>query len=87
MEQYIVWILLAGCVAMHFWMMRKMRHGVGHDGHGDSHEQGCCGHEEKGHDEKKESGAYTCPMHPEVKQDKPGSCPECGMNLTRTHHS
>lgn len=24
---------------------------------------------------------YTCPMHPEVKQDKPGICPECGMNL------
>src|SRR3989344_3541434 len=24
---------------------------------------------------------YTCPMHPEVKQDNPGRCPECGMNL------
>ncbi|MBI1871296.1 MAG: hypothetical protein HYS07_08905 [Chlamydiae bacterium] len=24
---------------------------------------------------------YTCPMHPEVKQDKPGSCPKCGMTL------
>lgn len=24
---------------------------------------------------------YTCPMHPEIKQDKPGSCPKCGMNL------
>jgi Cu2+-exporting ATPase len=24
---------------------------------------------------------YTCPMHPEVKQDKPGSCPKCGMDL------
>ncbi len=24
---------------------------------------------------------YTCPMHPEVRQDKPGMCPECGMNL------
>ncbi len=24
---------------------------------------------------------YTCPMHPEVVQDKPGSCPKCGMNL------
>ncbi len=26
--------------------------------------------------------AYTCPMHPEVTSDKPGSCPECGMDLT-----
>ncbi|MFN2492617.1 MAG: heavy metal translocating P-type ATPase [Pyrinomonadaceae bacterium] len=24
---------------------------------------------------------YTCPMHPEVRQDKPGSCPGCGMAL------
>lgn len=24
---------------------------------------------------------YTCPMHPEVVQDKPGSCPVCGMTL------
>ena len=26
-------------------------------------------------------GGYTCPMHPEVKQDNPGSCPKCGMAL------
>ncbi|MGD9841502.1 MAG: copper-translocating P-type ATPase [Steroidobacteraceae bacterium] len=24
---------------------------------------------------------WTCPMHPEVMRDKPGSCPECGMAL------
>lgn len=24
---------------------------------------------------------YTCPMHPGVKQDRPGKCPECGMFL------
>lgn len=24
---------------------------------------------------------YTCPMHPEIVQDKPGHCPKCGMNL------
>ncbi len=24
---------------------------------------------------------YTCPMHPEVLQDHPGSCPKCGMAL------
>jgi Cu+-exporting ATPase len=24
---------------------------------------------------------YTCPMHPEVRQDGPGSCPKCGMSL------
>lgn len=25
--------------------------------------------------------AYVCPMHPEVQQDQPGKCPECGMKL------
>lgn len=24
---------------------------------------------------------YTCPMHPEVRQDHPGACPKCGMGL------
>lgn len=24
---------------------------------------------------------YTCPMHPEVEQDRPGDCPKCGMAL------
>jgi len=24
---------------------------------------------------------YACPMHPEIVQDKPGSCPKCGMAL------
>jgi YHS domain-containing protein len=26
---------------------------------------------------------YTCPMHPKVKSDKPGKCPECGMKLEK----
>ena len=26
---------------------------------------------------------YTCVMHPEVKSDKPGKCPKCGMKLMR----
>ena len=24
---------------------------------------------------------YTCPMHPNVKSDKPAQCPDCGMDL------
>jgi len=27
------------------------------------------------------SDTYTCPMHPEVEQPGPGSCPKCGMAL------
>jgi hypothetical protein len=34
--------------------------------------------------EKTEQSAkveYTCPMHDDVVQDKPGQCPKCGMDL------
>ncbi|HET7542370.1 MAG TPA: DUF2933 domain-containing protein [Polyangiaceae bacterium] len=24
---------------------------------------------------------YTCPMHPEIHQERPGRCPKCGMAL------
>ena len=27
--------------------------------------------------------AYSCPMHPELKQASPGSCPKCGRQLVR----
>ena len=28
-----------------------------------------------------EKTIYTCPMHPEIRQDHPGDCPKCGMHL------
>jgi Cu+-exporting ATPase len=38
-----------------------------------------------GHSEATRAGearaAYTCPMHPEVRQQGPGGCPDCGMAL------
>ena len=27
------------------------------------------------------SAIYTCPMHPEIRQARPGNCPKCGMAL------
>ena len=27
------------------------------------------------------SGTFICPMHPEIQQDHPGTCPKCGMAL------
>ena len=27
------------------------------------------------------TGAYVCPMHPEVTSDEPGTCAKCGMQL------
>jgi Cu+-exporting ATPase len=50
----------------------------------DLHEEEC--HHDAGHatteDSVAVSGAvYTCPMHPEIRQDHPGTCPKCGMAL------
>ncbi|MFD1628420.1 efflux RND transporter periplasmic adaptor subunit [Pseudopedobacter beijingensis] len=33
------------------------------------------------HSHHQETKSYTCPMHPEIISDKPGSCPICGMDL------
>lgn len=44
----------------------------------------CCHHKSKETTPAPTAGAdviYTCPMHPEVRQPKPGSCPICGMAL------
>ena len=53
--------------------------------HADDH---CCGqgHEEHAPADRQpvdESAVYTytCPMHPEIEQRGPGSCPKCGMAL------
>ena len=37
--------------------------------------------EEPAQREETKGQKYTCPMHPEVVQDGPGSCPKCGMAL------
>lgn len=36
-----------------------------------------------GSDDAGEIAYYTCPMseHSHIKEDHPGKCPECGMNL------
>ena len=31
--------------------------------------------------DEESGGPYTCPMHPEVVQEEPGHCPNCGMKL------
>lgn len=36
----------------------------------------------EGHDhESEDPTTWTCSMHPQIKQDKPGDCPICGMDL------
>lgn len=47
----------------------------------------CCGHEHHNNNTGTQQSAkgtdsiYTCPMHPEVRQNHPGNCPICGMAL------
>lgn len=66
--------------AVLFFLM--MRFGCGsHISHG-----GCGQHHGK-HDEHgaaSGNGIYSCPMHPEVRQPSPGTCPKCGMALEPT---
>ncbi|HSH52832.1 MAG TPA: efflux RND transporter periplasmic adaptor subunit [Bacteroidales bacterium] len=33
------------------------------------------------HDHDQEATTWTCSMHPQIKQDQPGDCPICGMDL------
>jgi Ni,Fe-hydrogenase III large subunit len=59
-------------------------HHHGHDhkqqqDHGHEHSHGHGNQQDQYHEHT--STEYVCPMHPEVVQDEPGSCPECGMDL------
>ena len=46
-----------------------------------------CGNEKKDgvakHEHDKEQEVYTCPMHPEILRNAPGTCPICGMDLVK----
>lgn len=41
----------------------------------------CNGKEAKKGKETKARQTYTCPMHPQIISEKPGTCPVCGMDL------
>ncbi len=62
-------------------------HGHGHNAHTAHHHGASASTAPKGSFDtvpKAWTGpVYTCPMHPEVRQTTPGSCPICGMGLER----
>src|SRR5215470_8285348 len=41
-----------------------------------------CGGEHGSGNQAGEEQLYTCGMHPQIIQNKPGNCPVCGMKLT-----
>ncbi len=64
----------------------------GHHGHpvapaGEPEEKSCCASHQPAQPQPATTPPppagtiYICPMHPEVRQDHPGSCPKCGMAL------
>jgi heavy metal translocating P-type ATPase len=68
-------------------------HDHAHGRHEDGHDHAHCAHEHHGHHDHAAPAApppavtagsmveWTCPMHPEIVRDAPGSCPICGMAL------
>ncbi|MBA4056331.1 MAG: efflux transporter periplasmic adaptor subunit, partial [Marivirga sp.] len=40
-----------------------------------------CETKKDGNQKAEAKQTYTCPMHPQIVQDKPGTCPICGMDL------
>lgn len=38
-------------------------------------------HKDESSEDIKTGELYTCPMHPQIQQDHPGTCPICGMEL------
>ena len=55
---------------------------AGHAGHADhAIRTGHAGDAEKAPQAVPPGTIYTCPMHPEIRQDHPGNCPKCGMSL------
>ncbi len=60
--------------------MSQMKHGAS--------DMGTMQHEMHGRSKEAQAPApaetyYTCPMHPEIKETKPGNCPICGMTLIK----
>lgn len=53
--------------------------------HSKNEELSCCPVPNKTDNQKRSTPEtdiiYTCPMHPEIRQQGPGSCPKCGMAL------
>ena len=55
--------------------------------HGEMRHGGMQGMQHEGMKTEEHGEIYTCPMHPQIKSDKPGKCPICGMTLVKKESS
>jgi len=55
--------------------------GHGGSGHGAKHDQAHAPASAALHQPSADGIVWTCPMHPEIRRDRPGACPICGMAL------
>ncbi len=39
--------------------------------------------EQSNPEHQEQTEVWTCPMHPQIRESKPGQCPICGMNLVK----
>ncbi len=82
-EGKIHYFCSASCLAKFSASPEQYLHAEGHSG---ADHAGCSKHAAHAApsnpvDSADDSAIYTCPMHPEVEQQGPGSCPKCGMAL------
>ena len=80
-SKYLIYILFLAGGLLLGWLLF-------HNSDTDSHtsqasETGTVVHDPThGHDlQQNEAGEWTCSMHPQIRQDKPGKCPICAMDL------
>ncbi len=67
-------------------MSTHEHHHDNHHEHGHHHGHGHCHAVAKPSTHAQPAGTiYTCPMHPQIRQPGPGSCPICGMALEPLH--
>lgn len=76
-KQYKNWFIYAGILVIGILVGSLLTNG----GASEQDTQQGHDHEEQVASGDEESTVYTCSMHPSVRQDEPGQCPICGMDL------
>ena len=69
------------CPICHMNLVPEGQPVSGHDHHGHATGEQAPASAAQPPQEAPAGTTYTCPMHPEIRQDHPGNCPICGMTL------